>query len=353
MPITQIRRRVLAAVSATGLLAVAACGGGSGVSSKELTVVMWGGEDQKKAVASYVKPWGKERGVKIKQDSPTDYAKFRTQVESEKVSWGAVEVEPNFAANACKNGWAAKLDKSKVDTSKVDQKMVTDCAVPTLQYAFTIGYNTKKFSKADHPRTWAEFFDTKKYPGKRGFWKYATGAIFEAALLADGVKPDELYPLDLDRAFRKLDTIKKDIVWYETGEEQAQLVASGEAPLVQAWNGRIFEMAQAGRPVANEWNQHLLSYEQLIIPKGYQNTKLAQDWLNWHLNHPKSQAAYSNRSAYAPVNDEALKYVKPEVRKEIPTSPQNRPKRAAVMNYDYWAKNYDKVTERLNEWMAK
>ncbi|MGH3387354.1 MAG: ABC transporter substrate-binding protein [Actinomadura sp.] len=346
-------RRVLAGASTSGLLAVAACGGGSAESAKELTVVMWGGNDQEMGVDAYVKPWGKEAGVKIKQDSPTDYAKLRAQVESKKVNWGVVEVEPNFAANACAKGWAIKLDKSKVDTSKIKPDMVTECAVPTLTYAFTIGYNTKTFSAADHPRTWAEFFDTKRFPGKRGFWKYATGAIFEAALLADGVPADKLYPLDIDRAFRKLDTIKKDIVWYETGEEQQQLVSSGEAPLIQAWNGRVFSAAKEGQPVANEWNQHLLSYDQLIIPTGYKNADLAQQWLTWYLNHPKEQADYTNKSAYAPVNDEALQYVDPAVRKEIPTSPENAPKRAAIMNYAYWADNYDKVTERLNAWMAQ
>ncbi|MBC6460335.1 ABC transporter substrate-binding protein [Actinomadura sp. HBU206391] len=349
----RILRRVLVGASTTGLLAAAACGGGSSTSTKELTVVMWGGDDQQKAVSAYVEPWGKERGVKIKQDSPTDYAKLRAQVESKKVSWGVVEVEPNFAANACAKGWAVKLDKTKIDMSKVKPELVGECGIPTLQYAFTIAYNTEKFSAANHPRTWAEFFDTQRFPGKRGFWKYATGAIFEAALLADGVPADKLYPLDIDRAFRKLETIKKDIVWYETGEEQQQLVGSGEAPLVQAWNGRIFAAAKEGRPVANEWNQHLLSYDQLMIPAGYKNQALAEEWMNWYLNHPKEQAGYTNHAAYAPVNDEALKYVNDDVRKEIPTSPENAPKRAAIMNYTYWAENYDKVTERLNEWMAK
>ncbi|MCT9930202.1 ABC transporter substrate-binding protein [Planotetraspora sp. A-T 1434] len=341
-----------AAVSACALIALAGCGG-SGGDAKELTVVMWGGDDQQKAVSAYVEPWGKEQGVKIKQDSPTDYAKFRAQVEAKKVSWGVVEVEPNFAVTACKSGWALKIDKAKIDTSKLDQKLVGDCAVPTLQYAFTIGYNTTVFSAQNHPKTWAEFFDTKRFPGKRGFWKYATGAMFEAALLADGVPADKLYPLDIDRAFRKLDTIKKDIVFYETGEQQQQLVSSGETPLIQAWNGRIFAAAKEGKPVANEWNQHLLSYDQLVIPAGYKRADLAQQWLNWFLNNPKAQAIYTNHSAYAPASDAALDYVNPDVRKEIPTSPENAPKRAAIIDYSYWADNYDKVSERLNEWMAQ
>ncbi|MER6945133.1 ABC transporter substrate-binding protein [Nonomuraea sp. NPDC000554] len=343
------RRGLVLAV--TGLLALTACGGGRAASGgdKQLTVVMWGGDDQKKAVAAYVEPWARQNGVTVKQDSPTDYAKFRAQVESKKVSWGVVEVEPNFAVNACKNGWAVKL--TEVDTSPVKKDLVGECAVPTLEYAFTIGYNTKTFSAADHPKTWAEFFDTKRFPGKRGFWKYATGAMFEAALLADGVPADKLYPLDIDRAFRKLDTIKKDIVWYETGEQQQQLVSSGEAPLIQAWNGRVFAAANEGQPVANEWNQHLLSYDQLIIPAGSRSAGLAQQWLDAYLKDTKGQAEYANHSAYAPVNAEALELVKPEVRKELPAV--HEAQRAAIVDYGYWAENYDKVTERMNEWMAQ
>ncbi|GAA2381634.1 ABC transporter substrate-binding protein [Nonomuraea africana] len=340
-------RRVLLALTALTLTACGSTAGGG--ADKQLTVVMWGGDDQKKAVAAYVEPWAKGKGVTVKQDSPTDYAKFRAQVESKKVSWGVVEVEPNFAVTACKNGWAVKL--GKVDTSAVKKELVGECGIPVLEYAFTIGYNTKTFSAGNHPTSWAEFFDTAKFPGKRGFWKYATGAMFEAALLADGVPKDKLYPLDLDRAFKKLDTIKKDIVFYETGEQQQQLVSSGEVPLIQAWNGRIFAAAKDGQPVANEWNEHLLSYDQLVIPAGYKGAALAEEWMNAFLADAKGQADYANQSAYAPVNPKALEFVTPEVRKELPTEHEDQ--RAAIIDYTYWAEHYDKVTERMNAWMAE
>ena len=113
-----------------------------------------------------------------------------------------------------------------VDTSPLDPQFVSECAIPVLQYAFTIAYNTDVFPD-DHPTSWADFFNVEKYPGKRGFWRSVTSGIFEAALLADGVPADQLYPLDIDRAFRKLDSIKEHIVFYDTGDQQVQLVASG------------------------------------------------------------------------------------------------------------------------------
>jgi putative spermidine/putrescine transport system substrate-binding protein len=350
-----MKRVLTAGVVATSMLTLAACGAastGATGAGGEMTVVMWGGQDQKTNVKASIEPWAKENDVTVKQDSPSDYAKIRAQVESGKVSWDVVEVEPNFAHTACEKGWAEKLDLEAIDTDRLKPEMVTDCAIPILEYAFTIGYNTDVFPD-EHPTTWAEFFDTEKFPGKRGFWKYATGAMFEAALLADGVDPDDLYPLDIDRAFKKLDTIKDSIVFYETGEQQQQLVASGEAPLIQAWNGRIYSAAKEGQPVANEWGEHLLSYDQLIIPKGSQNADTVQKWAAWFVEHPEAQAGYSNATAYSPVTEEALDLIDEDVLPYLPSAPENADKQAAIIDYSYWAEHYDEVSERLNEWAAK
>ena len=75
-----------------------------------------------------------------------------------------------------------------------------------ITYGVVLGYNTDA-TAGQVPEGWADFFDTAKFPGKRGFWDYSAGGIFEFALLADGVAPADLYPLDLERATAKLDTI--------------------------------------------------------------------------------------------------------------------------------------------------
>lgn len=73
--------------------------------------------------------------------------------------------------------------------------------------------------------------------------------MLEAALLADGVPMDELYPLDLDRAFAKLDTIKDDIVWWTKGAEPSQMLSTGEADYALAWSGRIATAKDEGSPL--------------------------------------------------------------------------------------------------------
>ena len=350
------RKYTAMAGAAVLALSLSACGGASTAESdKSLTVTMWGGQAQTAHVDSYFTPWAKANGVTIKQDSPTDYAKIQAQVKSNKVNWGVVEVEPNFANTACKDGLLEKLPQRVIDAAKaagVPDAQMGECAIPILQYTFSIAYNSKTFADK-HPTTWKEFFDTAAFPGKRGFWKYATGGIFEAALLADGVAPDQLYPLDLPRAFKKLDTIKDDIVWYDTGDQQTQLVASGEAPLVQAWNGRITKAASEGQSVANDYGQNLISYDQAVIPKGYPNAELAADWMVWFLGNPQAQADDAVASGYGPVSSAAIGLVPEADRKDLAGSDEVAKDSAGLIDYGYWAENYDSVTEQLNNWIAK
>src|SRR5690606_19212494 len=102
-------------------------------------------------------------------------------------------------------------------------------------------YDTARLATA--PTQINDFFDTQKIPGKRGLRKSPKGTL-EWALLADGVPKEEVYkvlgtPAGLDRAFKKLDSIKKDIIWWESGAQAPQLLADGAVVMTQAYNGRI------------------------------------------------------------------------------------------------------------------
>lgn len=342
----------MAALGVVTTFAMAACGtDAAGDDSKSLTVVSYGGEPQKAQVGAWAQKWADDNGVKLLQDSPTDYAKLRAQVEAKKVTWGAVEVEPNFAVSACEDGILEKIDLSDIDMTGLDPEQFSDCGVPTLQYSFTIAYNKESF-KDGHPTTWAEFFDTDAFPGKRGLMKFASTGVMEAALLADGVAPDDLYPLDIDRALKKLDTIKDDIVWYETGDQQSELLSTGEASAAMGWSGRIAQGEKAGQPIANEWSQNLATYDQWVIPKGYAQAATAKEWLAHLLTDAEGQAKAAESYYYAPASAKALDKLPADIRGQMANAPENVEKRAILMDYDYWAENFDAVSEKFNAWLA-
>ena len=57
------------------------------------------------------------------------------------------------------------------------------------------------------PASWADFWDVKRFSGPRGLRNNPRGTL-EIALLADGISAEKLYPLNLDRAFAKLDELR-------------------------------------------------------------------------------------------------------------------------------------------------
>ena len=62
------------------------------------------------------------------------------------------------------------------------------------------------------PKNWVEFFDTEKFPGKRALPDYPD-YILPFAAIADGMTPEEVSKsIDLDRAFKTLKRVKKEIL---------------------------------------------------------------------------------------------------------------------------------------------
>ncbi|MCB8829527.1 extracellular solute-binding protein, partial [Escherichia coli] len=100
-----------------------------------------------------------------------------------------------------------------------------------------IAYDSSKFG--DHvPTGMADFFDVKKFPGKRSLYKWGS-AMWEAALMADGVAPEKLYPLDLKRAHDKIAAFKENVVAYWGGGAESQSVLmDGEASMALIWSTR-------------------------------------------------------------------------------------------------------------------
>ncbi len=334
----------------TGLIAMTAAllMAASPASAKDLVFTSWGGTTQDAQKASWADPYTAAGGPAVVQDGPTDYGKLQAMVEANAVTWDVVDVEYDYGLQAAAKGLLEPLDFSIIDKSKLDPRFVSDYQVGSFYFSFVLGYNPANFT-AEQPKTLADLFDTAKFPGKRTFYKWSAPGVIEAALVADGVAPDKLYPLDLDRAFKKLDTIKKDIVWWSSGAQSQQLLASGEAPIGFFWNGRLAALAADGAPVGIAWDQNITAADGLVVPKGSANKEAAMKFIAYATS-AKGQADFAAASGYAPINTDSAALLDPAVRATLPDA-QTAPQINADMKY--WAEHRDEIGTRWYAWQAQ
>ena len=339
-----LSKRVTAVLSAS--LLTLACE--AAVAADSLNFVSWGGTTQDAQKEAWAVPFTKATDIKVVQDGPTDYGKLKAMVESGNVQWDVVDVEADFALRAASEGLLEPLDFNQIKRDKIDPRFVSDHGVGSFFFSFVLGYNEGKLG-ANKPVDWTALFDTKTYPGKRALYKWPSPGVLELALLADGVAPDKLYPLDLDRAFKKLDTIKQDIVWWGGGAQSQQLLASGEASLGQFWNGRVYALQQDGAPVGVSWKQNLVMADFLVIPKGAKNKDAAMKFLA-NASSAEGQAEFANKTAYAPVNVDSVAKLDKDLAPNLPTA---HAQDQVTLDFAYWAKNGQAIAARWNEWLVK
>ncbi|GAA4371096.1 ABC transporter substrate-binding protein [Paeniglutamicibacter cryotolerans] len=362
---------VLSLAAASALL-LSACGSSSGAPAAEvdlgsgpakagtvkadalkgqtLTFVSYGGLYQDGQMAAAITPFGKESGAKILSDGPTEYSKIKAQVESNNVSWDIVDTGSYWAASQCGTE-LMPLDLDIIDVSKVPEGLVSECAVPAMQYANVLMYNTDKYK--DAPTSWADFFDTAKYPGKRSIdgTENIEAGIIEGALIADGVDPKDLYPLDMDRAFKKLDTIKDSLVYWTTGAQAQQMLESGEVDMSVMWSGRAFGAVDNGAHYAPLWDASAVVMDTLTVPKGAKNPQASMAAINYYLG-AEQQAKLTEETSYSPINTEAKPNLSETAKNFLITDPAIAPK-VLKSDFAWWGKNYTQVAEQWVAWVAK
>lgn len=348
-------RKSLSFVAVFALVAMA-CGGGDdnvdgGTGDGEevtLTFVSFGGAYQEAQTTAWLEPFmDANPNVTIVQEEPVDYAKIQAMVESGNVTWDVVDVGNDFGLGRHEE-ILEPIDCEVVpcDELRPDLFPTTGYRVPDIVYSVVLGYRTDEFG-GSAPTTFADYFDLTAFPGKRGAFNYASWGLLEIALLGDGVAPDQLYPLDLDRAFAKLDTIKDQIVFYDSGAQSAQLLADGEVTMGMSWNGRIFDIQQEEAPVDIMWDEHILTADYLVIPKGSKNVDAAMDLIAWIVS-AEHNADLSSHITYAPPNEKAVDKVDPAMEPDMPTSYLDA---GIGFDDDWWDANFDAVDQRWQEWL--
>jgi len=322
----------------------------------DLTVVSWGGAYQDSQRKAYYEPYMKEKGAKITEEEyDGELGKLKAMEDSKSVTWDVIDVDSAHALAGCDQGLLAKLDYSKIaDKANFLPATAMDCAVGTIAYSTIFAFNADVI-KADQPTTLKDFFDTAKYPGKRGLLKKPYGNL-EWALLADGVSNADVYkllgtPEGVDRAFKKLDTIKKDVVWWEAGAQPPELLANGEVLMTSAWNGRIGNAIKDGKNFKIVWDEQEFDWDFWVIPVGAPHEAAAYDFVKFS-SDPKNMSQQSKYIAYAPTRKEAIALVDPAIATTLPTFPDNM-KTALPTDLAFWADNNEELTKRFNAWLAQ
>ncbi|MGH6875213.1 MAG: extracellular solute-binding protein, partial [Aestuariivirgaceae bacterium] len=215
---------------------------GASTAADNITIASWGSAYQESQRQAYFIPFLGEGNKITEVDHGGEIDKIRAMVESGNVTWDVVDLDTQAALAGCAGGILEVIDWNKLgaDQARFVGGDLQDCAVPTIVYATVIAYDTTVL--IDPPKTIADVFDLKKFPGKRGLQKNPFINL-EWSLIADGVAPGDVYRAlataeGVERAFRKLDTIKDDIIWWEVGTQPAQLLADGEVVMSSAWNNR-------------------------------------------------------------------------------------------------------------------
>ena len=340
----------------TALLLSAAAVGASMFSrparaDETLVVVGQGGSYQDGQRQAYFTPFAKATGIRVLDQSPADVGKFQAMVESGNVEWDVVDVGQDFVLRGSKLGLLEPVDYKAIGIDQGDfpAALVTDHSVPSIVWSTTINYNTDLVASAKSPRSWADFWDVKKFPGDRTLPKLPVN-LFEIALLADGVEPAKLYPLDVDRAFRSLDRIKPAVhVWWETAAKAEELLADGEVAYSAAGNARVQKARRDGAAVALNWEQAIQTSQSWVIPRGAKNKAAALKFLAF-ASSPERQAALTKFIDYGPSNKRAFQFIADGT--ELPTSPALQ-QRQVQTDPQWWAENYETVNDRFNHWLLK
>jgi putative spermidine/putrescine transport system substrate-binding protein len=328
----------------------------SSASAADLTVTSWGGAYQDAQREVYFEPFKKATGIDLVEDVWNGgVGAIRAKVEGGGQEWDMVQVEAEELVLGCEEGLYAPIDWQAVGgKDQFIKAAVNGCGVGTIVWSTAIAYDGDKLK--DGPKSWADFWDTQKYPGKRAL-RRGPKYTLEFALMADGVPPDQVYqvlgtPEGVDRAFAKLDEIKGDLIWWEAGSQPPQLLASGEVVMTSAYNGRISAANKDdGRNFEIVWPESIYAVDSWVILENSPHKDAALKFIAF-ASQPEHQKELPKAIAYGVTNKNAAAQIDSEILKDLPTAPDNL-KDALQIDTEFWVEHNELLTERFTAWAAQ
>ena len=361
--------RKAARICVLALPAFAAAAPAPAQGEESIVVVSWGGSYARASIKAYHELFTEETGIKIRlEEFNGGLAQVRAQVETGNVTWDVVDLEGMDTLLGCDEGLLLEVDYGSLPPAPDGTPAVQDfppdmldCGVGLVVYSTIYAYNTKLLTGAK-PATMADFFDLEEFPGRRGM-RRSPYSNLEFALVADGVPADQVYavlstPEGLERAFRKLDSVKDQVIWWETGAQPPQMLADGEVVMSTAYNGRIFNAQVLERqPLAIVWDGQVQGIGYLNIVAGASNEELAKQFVAF-ASSTRSAANVASYISYGPVRRSAMALVRKhfevdvDMRPNLSNAPENLGN-AVREDVEWWADNMDDMNERFAAWLIQ
>jgi len=343
-------------VGVTALVAgVAACG--SSTELRPLTVVGWGGSSQDAHRKAYWNSFSRTTGIALREDSwRGGVGVIRTKVVGGDASWDIVQVETEDLILGCEEGLFQRLDWAALGgRESFLPAAVHDCGVGAMLWSYVIGYDGDRIP-GPGPQSWADFWDIKRFPGKRGMRKTPKYSL-EFALMADGVPPDRVYPMlrtpqGVDRAFRKLDEIKPHVVWWTSISQVSDLLGSREVAMSVTSPGRLIVANRTeGRNFKLDWHGNIYAVDYWVILANSPRKAEAAQLLRY-MTRPGNQARLASHIPTGLTSIEANRRVDPKLKLDTPSDPANMI-RALELDAHFWVEYGDQLTQRFNAWVAR
>ena len=319
--------------------------------SNQLVVSSWGGNFGEAQRAAQFEPFTAETGIEVvlAPQSP-ELALIEAQVTSGKAEWSVAENSNLGAYTLAGKDMLEPIDYGRMDKAvidAVDPAVKGENSVGFFYWSTVLGYNVDFFEDGVYPTSWADFWNTEKFDVPRGLTEMNfEPPPLEAALLAQGVAPEDLYPLDIDAAFASLEEIRPAITtWLGVGADGPQLLSQGELGMASGGNGALTNAIADGAPVGMEWNQGLLYFDAWVIPKGAPNQDNAYRFIEFCLR-PDVQSAFVQAYPIGAVNPAAYETIPEDVAARSSGSPDNLAKQV-VVDSAWWTETNDEGKTNL------
>lgn len=327
------------------------------VMAESVTIASWGGSYQEAQSKALFIPASKKTGIEAKEQTYGGMSDVKLQVSTGAVTLDIVASGSGGAARAAAEGLLEELDYDMIDVSTFLPTAYSKHCVGGDIFSTVYAWNTDKYGDKG-PQNWADFFDVKKFPGKRAYRGKVDGAL-EPALMADGVAPENVYKVlgseeGIERAINKIRSIKNDIeVFWSSGAQHAQLMKDAEVDMTTGWNGRFDNAKKDGAKVTYSFNQALLDYDCFAIPKGAPNKATAMKFLA-EISKAEYQANLPKYITYGPTNTAAYDTGKIDdaTAKSLPSYPANAALQLPV-SLEWYAKWKTVASEMYQEMLTE